>query len=143
MLYVYGLASAPLPDNDYWLIDTDYRVAVPGKTVCGSWTLESTLTEQTDTVARLQIQPHSKVILRTRQSGDKFQPLGMGGRSKMVKNWMIDCKIPQHLRDKIPLLIVDNQVAAIVLPYEWVIGEPFAVADLTQYKFYFSIREMS
>ena len=66
----------------------------------------------------------------------------MGGRSKTVKNWMIDCKIPQHLRDRIPLLVVDNQIAAIVLPYNWVIAEPFAVADLSQYKFYFSIRKV-
>jgi tRNA(Ile)-lysidine synthase len=137
------LESAPLPDSDYWLIDTDYPVTVLGKTDCATWYLEATLAEQADTVARLQIQPDSQVILRTRQTGDKFQPLGMGGRSKTVKNWMIDAKIPQHLRDRIPLLVVDNQIAAIILPYNWVIAEPFAVVDLSQYKFYFSIGKMS
>jgi tRNA(Ile)-lysidine synthase len=137
------LESAPLPDSDYWLIDTDYPVAVPGKTDCGTWFLEAKSTEQADTVARLQLSPNSKFTLRTRQTGDKFQPLGMGGRSKTIKNWMIDSKIPRHLRDRIPLLLVDNQIAAIVLPYEWVIAEPFAVVDLSQYKFYFSIGKMS
>jgi tRNA(Ile)-lysidine synthetase-like protein len=136
------LESAPLPDNDYWLIDTAYTVTVPGKTDCGTWYLEATLVAQADTVARLQLSPNSKIILRTRQSGDKFQPLGMGGHSKTVKNWMIDAKIPQHLRDKIPLLVVDNQIAAIILPYNWVVAEPFAVADLSHRKLHFSIRKM-
>jgi tRNA(Ile)-lysidine synthetase-like protein len=136
------LESAPLPDSNYWLIDTDYPVAVPGQTDCGIWSLEVTSEAQPDTIARLQFLQNSNVILRTRQTGDKFQPLGMGGRSKTVKNWMIDCKIPRHLRDRIPLLLVDNQIAAIILPYEWVIAEPFAVADLSQHKFYFSIRKM-
>jgi tRNA(Ile)-lysidine synthase len=136
------LESAPLPDEDYLLLDRVYTVNLPGKTDCGTWLLEATLEEQSHTVARLNIRPEGKVILRTRQAGDKFQPLGMGGRSKKVKNWMIDCKLPQHLRDRIPLLVVNNVIAAIILPHGWVIAEPFAITGSSQHKFYFSIRKM-
>lgn len=136
------LEFAPLPDEDYWLIDSEYPVNLLGETNCGSWLLEANTAEQSDTIAHLKIEPETRVILRTRQAGDRFQPLGMQGRSKKVKNWMIDCKIPQHLRDKIPLLVVDNQIAAIILPYEWVIAEPFATDDASQHNFYFSIRKV-
>lgn len=47
------------------------------------------------------------VFLRTRLSGDRFQPLGMKN-SKKLKDFFIDEKIPQLLRDQIPLLC-DNQ----------------------------------
>jgi len=39
--------------------------------------------------------------LRPRQNGDRFQPLGMGGKTKKVKDYMIDEKIPVWLRDRI------------------------------------------
>lgn len=134
--------SAPMPESDYWLIDQEYTVSVLGISHCGTWTLEVTDKQQANSLARLNIPPDSQVTMRTRQAGDKFQPLGMQGQSKKIKNYMIDRKIPQHLRDRIPLLLVNQTIAAIILPQEWVIAEPFSVQDAYQHNFYFSISKL-
>lgn len=52
--------------------------------------------------------------LRPRQKGDRLQPFGMGGKSKKVKDYMIDQKIPVWLRDRIYLLCnADDEIMAI------------------------------
>ena len=52
--------------------------------------------------------------LRPRLKGDRFQPLGMKGKTKKVKEYMIDEKIPVWLRDRIYLLTDDTgQIMAI------------------------------
>ncbi len=49
---------------------------------------------------------------RFRQEGDVFSPLGMGG-TKKLKDYFIDKKIPQRMRDQIPVLAVDNRILAV------------------------------
>jgi tRNA(Ile)-lysidine synthase len=53
--------------------------------------------------------------LRTRQRGDRFQPQGMAGRSKGLNAFMIDAKIPQHIRDRWPLVVSASHIV-------WVAG---------------------
>lgn len=55
----------------------------------------------------------SKIILRTKQNGDTFIPSGMNGRKK-IKSFFIDNKIPRYERNKYPLLILNNDIAAII-----------------------------
>ncbi|MBI3740981.1 MAG: tRNA lysidine(34) synthetase TilS, partial [Chloroflexi bacterium] len=50
-----------------------------------------------------------------RRAGDRFQPTGMRGRSKSLHEFMIDEKIPRAWRDRVPLLIVNDEIA-------WVCG---------------------
>lgn len=58
--------------------------------------------------------PTLPLHLRPRQKGDRFQPLGMSGKSKKVKDYMIDEKIPVWLRDRIYLLVNDqDEIMAI------------------------------
>ena len=49
---------------------------------------------------------------RFRQEGDIFAPLGLGG-SKKLKDYFIDKKIPQRMRDYIPVLAVENKILAV------------------------------
>jgi tRNA(Ile)-lysidine synthase len=42
--------------------------------------------------------------MRTRRSGDRFCPLGMGGHSVKVADFLTNQKVPRVLRDRIPLL---------------------------------------
>ncbi len=51
--------------------------------------------------------------------------MGMGGHRQKLKAWMIDRKIPQALRDCLPLIIVQGQIAAIVYGEAWPIAEGF------------------
>lgn len=43
--------------------------------------------------------------LRRRQEGDRFQPLGMGGRSKLLAEVFTNAKVPAAARDRWPLLV--------------------------------------
>ncbi|MFQ5342084.1 MAG: tRNA lysidine(34) synthetase TilS [Anaerolineae bacterium] len=45
------------------------------------------------------------LFLRRRQAGDRFQPLGMAGHSKTVAEFMVGKKVPQHVRDQLPVVV--------------------------------------
>mgnify|MGYP002630114898 CR=1 FL=1 len=49
------------------------------------------------------------LTLRTWQSGDKIQPLGMEG-SKLVSDVMIDSKFDGHLKNRIPILCLGDEI---------------------------------
>lgn len=51
---------------------------------------------------------------RSRLPGDRFQPLGMSG-TKKLKDFMIDEKIPNSMRDSVPLIVTSRGIA-------WVVG---------------------
>ncbi|MBQ3135730.1 MAG: tRNA lysidine(34) synthetase TilS [Oscillospiraceae bacterium] len=53
-----------------------------------------------------------KPLPRPRKTGDRLTLPGRPGRT--VKKWMIDEKIPRHLRDTLPVLDCGGQVAGVV-----------------------------
>ena len=55
----------------------------------------------------------SELALRTRRTGDRFQPLGLQGHSQSVADFMTNAKIPQSWRDRMPLLVSGEQIAWI------------------------------
>lgn len=69
-----------------------------------------------------------QIVLRTRSPGERFAPKGMGGKHKSLHEFMIDEKIPRHLREFIPLLADDEKIL-------WVVGyradERAVVTDAT------------
>jgi tRNA(Ile)-lysidine synthase len=115
----------PLPEIP--LIEEETRIAVPGKTPLPDWELitevlagergkEEALNNQDPWQAYLDLdQMGQDLILRGRKPGDRFQPLGMGGRSKPLREFMIDAKIPHHIRDKAPLVVSPQNIV-------WVAG---------------------
>ena len=60
------------------------------------------------------------VRVRTRRSGDRLQPLG-SVYAKKLKAFLIDAKIPQALRDRLPLVVTSTGIAWVagVRPAEW------------------------
>jgi tRNA(Ile)-lysidine synthase len=46
-----------------------------------------------------------ELYLRRRRAGDRMCPLGMGGRSKLVSDVLVNKKVPADLRDRVPLLV--------------------------------------
>jgi tRNA(Ile)-lysidine synthase len=75
----------------------------------------------------LFVPPDAPLSLRTREPGDRFAPQGMGGHSRKIKDWMIDHRVPRAIRNRVPLLMVDGEVGAIVLPERWVINEAYSM----------------
>lgn len=54
-----------------------------------------------------------RLRLRQRKAGDRFKSLGMAG-SKKLKDYFIDKKIAQDQRDRVPLLVDDDNIIWIV-----------------------------
>jgi len=64
--------------------------------------------------------------VRSRRSGERFQPLGMHGHSIKVSDLMINEKLPRRAREGWPLVCLDDQVV-------WIpglrLGHPFRVTS--------------
>jgi tRNA(Ile)-lysidine synthase len=78
------------------------------------------------------------LLVRSRQPGDRFQPLGMGGHSLKLSDFMINFKLPRRARRGWPLVISGGQIA-------WVPGyqpsEPNAVRSSTTKVVYLSFKK--
>ncbi len=68
-----------------------------------------------------------RAVWRFRQEGDMFTPLGLNG-SKKLKDYFIDKKIPQRVRDSIPVLAIDHK---ILLVADIEIADELKVTDST------------
>lgn len=64
-------------------------------------------------------------VLRTRQAGDRFAPVGLGGQHQRLKKWFIDHKIPQDQRDRIPILSINGRVAGLYVQSRWIFSQDF------------------
>lgn len=118
----------PWPDLPL-LIEQVLPLDVPGKTPLprSSWQLraeimeraempEDALENQDPWQAYLDVRRAGKsLILRRRRTGDHFQPLGMGGKGKALNDFMINAKMPQHIRDHVPLVVSPQHIV-------WVAG---------------------
>ena len=69
-----------------------------------------------------------KLTVRTRQPGDRFQPLGMS-QPKKLGEFMIDAKIPRAWRERIPLVCSPGQILWVV---GWRIDERVKVTEDTE-----------
>lgn len=115
----------PLADADRPLIaaDAEIPVTVPGVTpINPHWSLVIELAADGRDGLRLTIPDGARVSLRTRRPGDRFAPRGLNGRHQTMKKWMIDHQVPQRLRAHVPLLIVDERIAAVLF------GPPYAAS---------------
>jgi tRNA(Ile)-lysidine synthase len=122
--------------------DESISLTFPKKLQNGNFELCISTVDLPDRIAQIAIPDNAKLILRSRRDGDTFKPLGMAGKSRKLKKWLIDRKIPQYLRDKLPLLEVNGEIAAIILPESWGISETFAVHPDSENVLYFSVKKL-
>lgn len=62
---------------------------------------------------KLKLNMDDEIIIRSKQNGDIFYPVGMTGRKK-VKDLLIDKKIDKFKRSEIPILTVNSEIASVV-----------------------------
>lgn len=118
--------------------DSEIPIVIPGTTSRNSWTILTSFSPIAgDRVGRLAVSPDAHITLRPRRPGDRFAPLGMSGHTQKLNRWMINRKIPLAIRDRLPLLCVDDKIAAICLNTGWIIGEAFAVNNDSPQVIYF------
>lgn len=135
--------DAALLQPEWPHISQEYPLTLPGQTEVGfGWWLTATQVEADEAArqaAYTNQDPFSvwldrqvvgnQVRLRTRKSGDRFEPLGMDGHSVKLSDFMINQKLPAPARAGWPLLAVGEQIA-------WVPGyrpaSPFRVRKETE-----------
>jgi tRNA(Ile)-lysidine synthase len=106
-----------------------YVVKVPGQVVAVEFGVQLTAEDLTrdqleaerhvagrDAVMLDADQVGDELVLRGPQPGDRFAPVGMSGRTKMVGDYLRDEKIPRHRRGSIPVLTTKDGVIV------WIIG---------------------
>ena len=71
----------------------------------------------------------TELIVRKRKDGDKFQPLGLKG-SKKLKKYLIDKKIDQEKKDKIPVVVSNEDEIAWLAGQQ--IGDKFKITKDTK-----------
>ncbi|MBI5715486.1 MAG: tRNA lysidine(34) synthetase TilS, partial [Chloroflexi bacterium] len=78
-------------------------------TILDSWSLEEIESNTDSSVAYLD-GSFSVLTLRARRAGDRFEPLGMNGKTIKLSDFMINQKIPLEDRDRLPLLVDGDSV---------------------------------
>jgi tRNA(Ile)-lysidine synthase len=109
-------ALSPLPP-----LEGELPLNIPGETRLPGWRVEATIVkreemgEKDEYTAYLDLaKSGEKLTVRARKKGDRFQPLGLS-QAKKLGEFMIDAKIPQAWRGRVPLVCTGEQIL-------WVVG---------------------
>jgi tRNA(Ile)-lysidine synthase len=123
-------AVATLPDWPLLARDSvPLPVVLPGNTPLpdSDWTLDAKAVRRTDLPPdwNAKVDPWRAFLdatatggemwLRTRRPGDRFQPMGMGGKTVKLAGFLTNQKVPRTIRDRLPLVVNEAGLA-------WVCG---------------------
>jgi tRNA(Ile)-lysidine synthase len=118
--------AAPLPFSNSFR----FPLSIPGEVALTGWAVSA---ERVEDAAGVQAPParggmavvpadplHFPLAVRTRRRGDRFRPLGMGGRGRKLQDFLVDRKVSRTERDHLPLVVdCDDRIV-------WVVGESVA-----------------
>jgi tRNA(Ile)-lysidine synthase len=143
--------TADLPSSWPLMADRDsLSLGVPGAvSLLAGWRLQaSKVIEMGDLQAKVLVNEdqnqtwvdkdslQSQLVVRTRRPGDRFRPLGMGGHSIKLSEFMINVKLPNRARDTWPLVCAGEHVV-------WVPGyrlaHPFRITPATEEAIYLQL----
>ena len=91
--------------------DYEYEIEIGKPLVIPEAKLQITIEESNGNIG-INIPQGSRLTIRNRRNGDSFYPAGMTGKKKL-KDYFIDIKLDRALRDKVPLLTINGEVAYI------------------------------
>jgi tRNA(Ile)-lysidine synthase len=140
--YVLGFKPeelAPFPE-----LKGEFDINIEGETEIPGWKISASLQEG-GSYTEPECKPDSqepgiftacfdkdrvgdKIKVRTRLSGDWFQPLGLGQKKK-VGEFMLDAKIPAYWRNRIPIVYTPQQIIWVA---GWRIDERVKVTKQTR-----------
>jgi len=121
----YVLAKNTLSLCPFPALENEIALNIPGKTCIPGWNIEAVLLsppevkakegETADFSAYFDFgRTGNRLTVRSRRPGDRFQPLGMG-QSKKLNQFMIDARIPQQWRQRVPIVASAEKII-------WVVG---------------------
>ncbi|MBA7559425.1 tRNA(Ile)-lysidine synthase [subsurface metagenome] len=132
--YLLGSDQAAL--SPFPILATEFPLKLPGETVLPGWRIEATIISREQmpekdedfTAYFDRDKTGDKLLVRPRQPGDRFQPLGMS-QPKKLGQFMIDAKIPSAWRQRIPLICSPQHILWVV---GWRIDERVKVTEETK-----------
>ena len=80
----------------------------------------------------------ARLGVRTRRAGDRFQPVGLGGRKKL-QDFFVDLKVARDRRDAVPIVVDANDRIVWVAGHR--IDEAFRVTDPAQHVLLLRLRQ--
>jgi len=118
------------------IIKNEFILRIPGETLFPGWHVSATTIkreqmedEDNDFIAYLDLDKvGDRVLVRCRQVGDRFQPLGMS-QPKKIGRYMIDAKIPRAWRQRVPIVCSPEHVLWVV---GWRIDDRARVTENTE-----------
>ncbi len=131
----YLLTSDPTALSPLPVLSGEFELRIPGETSLPGWRIQATIinregmTEKDNFTAYLNLNKvGDKIVVRPRKRGDRFQPLGLD-QSKKLNEFMIDAKIPQAWRQRVPIVCSPEQIIWVV---GWRIDERAKVSQKTK-----------
>jgi len=132
----YLIGSEPAALSPFPVLDAEFPLKLPGETVLPGWRIEATIINREQMTAKDEDftayfdlnKTGNKLLVRPRQPGDRFQPLGMS-QPKKLGEFMIDAKIPSAWRQRIPLVCSPKHILWVV---GWRIDERVKVTKETK-----------
>jgi len=117
-----------------------FPLSIPGEVVLAGWTVSAQRLDEAGCDLRPQARGDQVIVaaaalrwplaVRNRRPGDRFKPLGMGGRGRKLQDFLVDRKVTRFDRDRLPL-VVDGDDRIV-----WVVGqsvaEDFRVSEPSQ-----------
>jgi tRNA(Ile)-lysidine synthase len=104
-------------------------LSIPGEVEAAGWNVSADC-PTSDPLQRLVARGHTVVVaaeplrhplaVRSRRPGDRFKPIGMGGRGRKLQDFLVDRKVARADRDALPL-VVDRDDRIV-----WVVGQSVA-----------------
>ncbi len=132
----YLIGSDPAALSPFPILGNEFPLKLPGETLLAGWRIEATIisreqmTEKDEDFTAYfdRDKTGDKLLVRPRQPGDRFQPLGMS-QPKKLGEFMIDSKIPSAWRQRIPLVCSPQHILWVV---GWRIDDRVKVTDTTK-----------
>ncbi len=132
----YVLGSDPASLCPFPPLENETELNIPGRTAIPGWDIRAVITNPSsvkekhdELTAFLDIEKAGNgITVRRRRRGDRFQPLGMS-QSKKLNEFMIDSRIPQAWRRRIPIVCSPEQILWVV---GWRIDERIRITDSTR-----------
>ena len=117
----YRLTSDLASLSPFPVLGDEVSLKIPGQTSLPGWRIEAkiidreSVAEKGDFTACFDLaKTGDKLTVRPRRRGDRFQPLGLG-QPKKLNEFMIDAKIPQAWRQRVPIVCSPEHII-------WVVG---------------------
>jgi len=132
----YLIGQDPAALSPFPTLGGELPLKLPGKTLLPGWHVDANIVNReqmtekdNDFTAYFDLdKTGGKLVVRGRKTGDRFQPLGMS-QPKKLGEFMIDAKIPQAWRRRIPLVCSPQHILWVV---GWRIDDRVKVTEQTE-----------